>query len=184
MKEYEINYKSKAKIIAYVLFNNFCTCLMFSVLLFAISSLVSVLFDYYEFLIPTIISIAFFAIGFAALFVTYLKSSHSVVIEDNEIVIHFGYKEMNRGGYADIKTKIRADEIKSCTLELQYEKLNSVKYFMLGYDNKTYNERRVEIMNGNYDEPFVKLVFETGNALYLPAKNAAELCECINMICK
>lgn len=157
---------------------------MFSVLLFAISSILSELFDYYDFLIPIIIAIAFFAISFAVLLVIYLKSSNIIAVDDNEIVIYFGYKEMNRGGYADIKTKINADEIRDCTLETKYEKLDSFKFFMLRYDNKTYNERRIEIINGNYDEPFVKLVLKNDSTLYLPVKNAAELCECINMICK
>lgn len=184
MKKFEINYKSKASINAYVLFNNFSFCFMFSILLFAISSLVSVLFDYYEFLIPAIVSIVFFAVSFVLLFVIYIKSSHTIIVEDDKLVIHFGYKEVGKAGYADIKTKINAYEIENCMLEMQYERLESTKLFLLMYDNKTYNETRIEIVNGNYDEPFVKIVLKGDRVLYLPAKNAAELCKSINMICE
>lgn len=185
MSRYKINYKSNTKINLWVIFNNIVQCFMFSVLFFALVSLALVSFSDDVVLIPTAVAAAvLFAVGFIVLMLIYARSPKDVEITEDEIIIHFGFCEMERGGYASIHKKIKLSDVSFCTVETELERLNPLKFFMLKYDNSVYNRCVFEIVAGQYSQPFVKIAI-CDIDLMLPVENAAELCSEINeKICK
>lgn len=160
-------------------------CFMFCVMFFALVSLaLSVFRDDYE-LIPTaVIAAVLSAVGFTVLMLIYARSPKDVEITEDEIIIHFGFCEIGRGGYASFNKKIKLSDVSSCTVETELQRLNALRFFMLKYDNSVYNRCIFEIVAGQYSQPFVKIAL-CDQDLMLPAENAAELCSEINeKICK
>lgn len=189
MDRYKINYKSNAKINLWVIFNNMTNCFMFGTLFFGLLSLALIVFDADDVLIPSAVTAAVLsAVGFTVLMLIYARSTKDIEITEDEIIIHFGFCELGRGGYAIFHKKIKLSDVHSCTVETEYKRLNTFKFFMLQYDNSAYNKYVCEIVAGQYSQPFVKI--EICNKfrdeyLMLPAENAAELCSEINeKICK
>lgn len=185
MSRYKINYKSNAKINLWVIFNNMTNCFMFCILFFALISLALVVFDNdYDLILSAVTASVLFAISFTILMLIYARSPKDIEITDDEIIIHFGFLEIGRGGYANIHKRIKLSNVSSCTVETEYERLNVFKFFMLKYDNSAYNRLVCEITAGQYSQPFVKIALYNQD-LMLPAENAAELCSEINKkICK
>lgn len=185
MGRYKINYKSKAKINSWVIFVNLMQCFMFCALLFSITALILVLFNSeYVFLPAGVLTSALFAIGFTVLMLMYAHSPKAVEITEDEIIIHFGFLEMGRGGFAEFHKKIKLSDVRSCTVETEHKRINAFKFFMLQYENSVYDKCVWEITAGQYSEPFIKVEL-CDNYLLLPTENAAELCAAINeKICK
>lgn len=194
MSRYKINYKSSTKINLWVVFVNMVQCFMFGVLFYALLSLALIVFDAEVFdangvLIPSAVTAAVLsAVGFTVLMLMYARSTKDVEITENEIIIHFGFCEMGRGGYASFHKKVKLSDVHSCTVETEYKRLNVFRFFMLQYDNSAYNSFVNEIVAGQYSQPFVKIKICNefrDEYLILPAEHAAELCSEINeKICK
>ncbi len=185
MDRYKINYKSNAQINLWVIFLNFGQCFIICALFFAIASLILALLDSdYVFLLSGVLTAVLFAIGFTVMMLMYARSPKDVEITEDEIIIHFGFLEMGRGGYAEFHKKIKLNEVTSCTVETEYKRINTFKFFMLRYDNSVYDKRICELTAGQYSHPFVKIEL-CDEYLMLPVENAAELCSEINeKICK
>lgn len=187
MSRYKINYKSNAKINLWAAFNNILICFFTCVSLFALTALALSFTELNSDMVliyPAIGSAVLFAAVFTVLTVIYALSAKDAEITDDELIIHFGYHEAGRGGYADFHRKINLSDINSCTVENEHKKLNPFKFFMLVYDSSDYNVSIWEITAGQYSQPFLKLVFDE-KILLLPVENAVELCSKINeKICK
>lgn len=186
MSRYKINYKSKALIDLWVTFVNLSQCFIFCMLFFCVVSLILVLFNTeYIFLPSGMLTAVLFAVSFTVLMVMYARSPKDVEITDDEIAMHFGFYEMGRGAYAEFHKKIKLSDVLSCTVETEYKRINTFKFFMLQYNNRVYNETVWEIPAGQYAQPFVKIELCDNNYLVLPTENAEELCTVINeKICK
>lgn len=187
MDRYKINYKTNAKINMWVVFSNMLMCFSLGILLFAVCALVlsfTTIDSDMAMIYPAIGSAVLSAVGFTVLTVIYARSSKDAEISGDKLIINFGFYEAGRGGLAEFHKKINLNEISACTVESEHKKINSFKFFMLGYSNSVYDKTVWETTAGQYSQPFLKIVIGD-NILLLPVENAEELCSEINeKICK